>query len=202
MPQLKTKSRANPEIEKLLRSAGVRHGMGARSAALQVRSEVEEGAPLEWILTTEMPTLVFDWHRWELVEEVLLADGMETPDNDQVVLLDSHSRYSVKDVLGHVKDFNKADAEGYPAITGMVHFADDETSQEARQKVDGGHITDGSVGYQAIESVYVPEGETYVVNGRTFEGPVRVTSKWLLKEFSITPIGADVLAKVRFLCGA
>ncbi len=190
------------EIEKVLRTAGLNHGMYARSAALQRASAEGDGEGLAWILSTEKPSTIFDWHRWELVDEVLLADGMVVPENGQVVLLDSHSRYSVKDVLGHVGQFGELNVGEYAARSGVVFFADDEASQTARQKVEGGHITDGSVGYQQLESVYVPEGEKYVVNGRTFEGPVRVTSRWSLREFSITPIGADVLAKVRILCGA
>ena len=37
--------------------------------------------------------------------------------------------------------------------------------------------------------------------GRIFAGPLKVSYSWLLKEFSVTPVGADVLAKVRTLCG-
>lgn len=189
------------QVEDVLKQAGIHQGSWARAAHLQ-RAEPKESGGFEWVLTSEKPTTIFDWERWELVEEVLLADGMLVPANGQVVLLDSHSRYSVKDVLGHVTSFKEGESGEFAARIGTVFFAGDKFSQDARDKVEGGHITDGSVGYQPVKSVWVPEEEQVSVNGRIFDGPVRVTYQWLLKEFSITPIGADVLAKVQRLCGA
>jgi hypothetical protein len=190
-------------IEELLKKSGIHPGSWARSAHLQ-RGEAEEGGSFNWVLTSEKPTTIFDWDRWELVDEVLVADGMRIPANGQVVLLDSHSRYSVKDVLGHVRNFDECRAGDYLARSGQVFFADDADSQAARAKVEGGHITDGSVGYVPVpgRSIWVPDGEQAAIDGRLFEGPVKVTREWILKEFSITPIGADVLAKVRLLCAS
>ena len=105
------------------------------------------------------------------------------------------------DVLGHVRDFAEASVGETMARSGKTYFAADEKSQIIRQKVIDGHITDGSVGYQVTKSIWVPEDMEVSVNGRIFTGPLRVSSEWSLKEFSITPIGADVLAKVRRLCG-
>jgi len=123
------------------------------------------------------------------------------PASGQVPLLDSHKRNSALDVLGHVRDFAEAMAGEYPARSGKVRFAADATSQTVMQKILDKHITDGSVGYQVTKSIWVPEEMTVTVGGRTFTGPLKVSSEWSLKEFSITPIGADVLAKVRRLCG-
>jgi hypothetical protein len=208
MPEQIKSTRTRSEIEKALRDAGIHPGTWARDAGIAKvqRAEADEkSGGFEWILSTEKPAVVWDWERWEFVEEILLADGMLIPANNQVVLLDSHSRNSVKDVLGHVRDFAEAVVGEYPARSGMVHFAGNVDSQDARAKVEGKHITDGSVGYQPMKSVWVPEGEELAIGGRIFKaGPsgLRVTYQWLLREFSITPIGADVLAKVRFLCGA
>ena len=203
------------DIEKTLVSAGIHPGSWARAAQLAKPTKRAKGSAkgadqgsFDWILTTEKPTIVWDWERWEFVEEILLADGMLVPANNQVVLLDSHQRYSVKDVLGHVRNFSEEITGEFPARSGLVFFASDIDSVSAREKVEGNHITDGSVGYQPIKFVWVPEGEEVSVNGRIFSGGsngIRVTYQWLLKEFSITPIGADVLAKVRellSLCGA
>lgn len=196
--------RQRSEIEQIFRQAGIPQGVWVRNASINLSKRAAAGADggFDWILTTEKPTVVFDWERWEFVEEILLADGMLVPANNQVVLLDSHSRYSVKDVLGHVRDFAEAVSGEYAARSGQVYFAADQPSIDARAKVEGNHITDGSVGYQPRKSVWVPEGEQVAIGGRMFDGPVRVTYEWLLREFSITPIGADVLAKVRLLCGA
>lgn len=167
----------------------------------QRAAENEDGS-FEWILSTEKPTVIWDWERWEFVEEVLIADGMRVPSNGQVVLLDSHNRTSVKDVLGHVERFSESMSGEYQARSGGVFFAADAISVDARQKVVDRHITDGSVGYQQIKSAWVSEGDELLVRGRLFKGPLRITYEWKLREFSITPIGADVLAKVRLLCGA
>ena len=204
VPPINSTTRARSEIEQTLRAAGIHPGMWAREAniALVQRAEASETGGFDWILSTEKPAVVWDWERWEFVEEVLVADGMLVPANNQVVLLDSHSRNSVKNVLGHVRDFAEAVVGEYPARSGMVHFAGDRDSQDAKAKVEGRHITDGSVGYQPTKSIWVPEGEELAVGGRIFAGPGRVTYQWKLREFSITPIGADVLAKVRILCGA
>lgn len=195
------------QIEIILRSAGVLPGMSVRSAMAVCKRAADpatdEGIDygIGWVLSTELPAVVWDWDRYEFVNEILIADGMEVPDIGQVPLLDSHSRYSVKDVLGHVEDFGFGTFGGYRGRTGMVHFAADPDSQIARQKVVDRHITDGSVGYQVLSSIWVPENTEVSIDGRVFIGPLKVSRKWPLKEFSITPIGADVLAKVRLLCG-
>lgn len=188
-------------IETILREAGILPGVYARAASLRAISEPADDGAIDWTLTTELPATVWDWDRWEFVNEVLVADGMMIPAIGQVPLLDSHSRKSAHDVLGHVKGFYETMVGEYPARAGKVYFAADENSQIIRQKVLDGHITDGSVGYQVLESIWVPEGMTVAYNGRNHTGPLKLSTKWSKKEFSITPIGADVLAKVRRLCG-
>jgi hypothetical protein len=187
-------------IEAALRAAGILPGMWARSISARAAAPAEDGG-LEWLLTSELPALVWDWDRFELVSEVLIADGMLVPAIGQVPLLDSHNRYSALDVLGHVKDFKAAKAGSYDGKSGVSYFAADEKSQTVRQKVVDGHITDGSVGYSVSKAIWIPEGMEAAVMGKTFAGPLKVSYQWSLKEFSVTPIGADVLAKVRMLCG-
>lgn len=196
-----TNSHIRQIIEGHLRGVGIHPGTQTRAAGLRAASQESDGDALDWILSTELPATVFDWDRYDFVNEVLLADGMMVPAFGQVPLLDSHNRTSALDVLGHVRDFTEVVAGDYLGRSGKVRFAADEKSQTIRQKVADGHITDGSVGYQVNESIWVPEGMTVAVGGRNFTGPLKVSTKWSLKEFSITPIGADVLAKVRRLCG-
>jgi hypothetical protein len=145
---------------------------------------------------------VFDWQRYDFVEEVLLMEGIMLPEIGQVPLQDSHSRSSVRDTLGSVTDFQHLATGGYPAVDGLVTFAKDAAAQEAMQKVIDGHLTDGSVGYEVHKSVWIPEGEEAAIKNQNFQGPLKVSYQWALKEFSITPIGADPLAKVRSLCDA
>ena len=194
--------RQQQQIRKELETAGLMFGTQSRAAALIIRGEEsnQDSPGLDWILTSEKPTTIFDWNRWDFVNEILLMDGMLVPAIGQVPFLDSHNRQSVDDVLGHVKDFSETTAGEYPAKAAIVHTASDDKSVRTRQKIDEGHITDGSVGYEVLKSVWIPEGEEAVVKGRRFVGPVKVSYSWSLKEFSATPIGADVLAKVRLLC--
>jgi hypothetical protein len=202
---------SSPEIRRIieshLRGAGIHPGTCVRAACLRAADNTTDDKPaagdeaLDWTLSTELPATVFDWDRYDFVSEVLLADGMRVPASGQVPLLDSHNRQSALDVLGHVRDFAEIKAGEYPGRSGQVRFAADEKSQVVRQKIIDGHITDGSVGYQVTKSLWIQEGMTIAINGRNFTGPLKVSSEWSLKEFSITPIGADVLAKVRRLCG-
>lgn len=184
---------------------GIAPGAMVRTSALAAdpaRANAPSGDGLRWVLTTEQAATVFDWDRWEFVDEILLMDGLILPDIRQVPLLDSHNRGSVDDHLGSVADIRAAAAGGFAAIDGLVRFAADDKSQRTLQKVLDGHLTDGSVGYRVNRSVWVPEGTEAAVRGRTFAGPVKVSYEWSLKEFSATPIGADTLAKVRSLCAS
>lgn len=190
------------EITDLLARAGIHPGQTIRAAASLAaspgrRAEADADGNLRWTLTTEQPALVWDWERFDFVSEVLLMDGLVLPAIRQVPLLDAHSRGSVDDHLGSVSDIRTSTAAGFAAVEGLVRFAADDKSQRTRQKVMDGHLTDGSVGYRVERSIWIPEGTEAAIAGRIFAGPVKVSTAWSLKEFSITPIGADTLAKVR-----
>lgn len=184
-----------------LRQAMIEVGMvpGITTRAISNRV-VADPETIRWTLATEQPATVYDWTRDALVEEVLLMDGMLVPDSGQVPLLDCHSRWSCEDQLGSVTDFAAAMNGELAAKDALVRFAADEKSQRTKQKVVDGHLTDGSVGYKVLRSVWIPEATEAIIRGRTFQGPLKVTYEWAIKEFSITPIGADNLAKVRALC--
>lgn len=154
-----------------------------------------------WTLATELPAVLFDWDRYEFVNEVLIMDGMLAPAVGQVPLLDSHQRHSVDDVLGSVRGFSESIAGQYAARDGLVLFAADERSKITRQKVIDRHLIDGSVGYRVHKSIWIPaDSEPITVLGKSYEGPLKVSYSWTVKEFSVTPIGADMLVKVRTLC--
>jgi len=183
------------EIERTLRGAGVRPGTTTRAA--RVASGGDDGSHIPWTLTTEQPVEVWDWDRYEVVKEILLVDGIRVA--DQIPLLDSHNRYSVDDLLGSVTGFVRDDSGAFPALVGNVGSADDKKSKRTMAKVLAGHLTDGSVGYTVSKKIWIPRNESAVIDGRTFVGPVKVSTESTLKEFSATPIGADTLAKVRSL---
>jgi lambda family phage portal protein len=139
-------------------------------------------------MATENPVDVWHWEHG-VVSEVLLMDGAESP--KRIPLLDTHNRYSSSAVIGSVGDISISGRE----LIGKATFS--KTADDILTKVEEGHLTDFSVGYRAIKSVYVPEKESQVINGRSFGGPVLVTTNWKIKELSICPIGADENAKAR-----
>lgn len=192
-------SRKKRDILEFFLRAGIGPGMTIRSSTPQlVRADaslVGADKPLRWVLTTEAPATVFDWEQWDFVDEILLMDGMVHP--PQVPLLDAHSRYSVEDILGSVAEFDRAETGGHQAIEATIRFASDDKAQRTLAKVRDGHLTDGSVGYRVTRSLYIPDGQEAAVAGRLYQGPVKISTGWELKEFSMTPIGADTLAKVR-----
>ena len=166
-------------------------------ATMTPRSINNEEKTATFTATTDQAAQVWDWERFDIIDEVLRMDGVVLPKSGQVPLLDSHSRYSVGDILGSAKDFDFGERDGHESLETLVTFADDPASQAAFSKVRAGHLTDMSVGYRVLESTWVPDGERAVIQGREYTGPVKVATKWALKEVSLTPIGADSLAKVR-----
>ena len=146
------------------------------------------------VVSSENPVMVWDWERYEVVPEVLLCSGMTLPGNRQVPLLDCHSRESVDNVLGSARDFTDM---GNGTIEAVISFSQTPEGQRAAQKVREGHLTDFSVGYKPTDSVWIPEGERALVSSKEYAGPMRVTRSWAARELSVTPVGADEMAKAR-----
>jgi len=164
--------------------------------AIPLRPETldKEGRSVEATIATEDPVTVLDWTRWELIDEVLRMDGASLP--AQLSLLDSHSRWSLDDVLGSAREFRTESGQA----AGRIYFADDERSLRAWGKVRDGHVKDVSVGYSVTESIDIPAGQTATVKGRQYTAgkrTLRVTTGWLLREVSLTAVGADPRAKTR-----
>ncbi|MBE7413848.1 MAG: hypothetical protein HS130_00915 [Deltaproteobacteria bacterium] len=192
MPQRK-KTNKKDEQPVLDRSISYRT-LAVAVEATGAPASLDEGTrSVEVVGATENPVPVWDWERWEMVPEVLLMDGCELPGTGQVPLLENHYRFSTSDVLGSYRGMK---IEGGKLI-GRAHFSEVEESQKPYQKVREGHLTDFSIGYRIHEATYIPAGEKQTVNGRTYQGPVKIATRWTPKELSITPIGADEEAKVR-----
>ncbi len=150
----------------------------------------QEARTVEVVVATEQPVRIFDWQRGNLVDEVLLISGLK-PLPGQVPFLDTHNRWSTNDVLGSLRGFKR---EG-DQVTATAHFS--RTAEKAWTLAQEGHLTDVSVGYRVLDCVWVDEGKTAKVGGKSFTGPVKVATKWEIREVSAVPIGADSLAKVR-----
>lgn len=176
--------RREPETRLARREVSLLAGRGAPAT-------LDKGArAVEVVVATEQPVRIFDWQRGGLVDEVLLVSGL-TPLPRQVPLLDTHNRLSTDNIQGSLRDFRReADR-----VVATAYFS--QTADKAWTLALEGHLTDVSVGYRVLESVWVEEGKTAKVCGESFTGPLKVATRWEIHEVSTVPIGADSQAKVR-----
>lgn len=157
-----------------------------------IRADADtEASSLPIILATETPVETFDIERMEVVNEVLLMDGLELP--SQVPMIDSHDRFSVRNVLGSIRELEISDDQ----LLGQAFFSQRDDAQETFRDMADGHLTDFSIGARILESQFIAEGETAVIRGRSFVGPVRVVTRARVFEGSVVIEGADPNATVR-----
>ncbi len=164
---------------------------------LQVRADTvdEESRSVEAVFATEQPVSVFDMREWRPILEVLRMDGAVIP--PRVPMLNNHYRFSLDDVYGSARDAKVSDGK----LIGRLYFArDDEDVERAWNKVRQGHIVDVSVGYRIDQSTTVPAGQSMTVGDRQYKAedkPLRVVTRWEMREVSLVPVGADAAAKIR-----
>lgn len=156
----------------------------------QIESDAGDDGSIGVTIATESPVEVYDFARRQVIREVLLVDGIEFP--QQIPIVDSHNRTTVRNVLGSLRGLSTDDG----SFQGRAYFSSKPTAQEAMRDVLDGHITDFSVTARNLASVFIPEGQTQVVNGKTYEGPTRVVTRSKALDGSIVAIGADSNAKV------
>lgn len=174
--------------------AGVPQGMVTRANLLAKPNTYREADnSVEFILATEEPARVWDWERFDVIREVIAADGVIVPKNGQIPLVDSHDRSTIDNILGSVREIRREGAE----VIGRLYFANSDAAKRAAEMIKEGHLDSGSVGYEQNETQWINAGESVVYNGRSFSGPMLLTRKWSLKEFSLVAIGADPNAKAR-----
>lgn len=148
---------------------------------------------VEVIGATENPVTMYDYDRWEYVPEILLMSGCRLPASGQVPLLDSHSRYETSSVLGSYRGMLIQAGQ----LLGRACYSSAPEAEGPWTKTKEGHLTDYSVGYRVNQKTYIPDGQTGIIGGRTYTGPVNVVTDWTPREMSVCPIGADELAKAR-----
>lgn len=177
-----------------LQTRNERRDIVTRTVQVRAATINEEERSVEAIVSTETPVEVWDFRRGETVDEVLRADAVALP--AQLPLLANHSRWSLDDVLGSIRGLRLDGGN----VVGRLHFAADEASQRAWDKVRGGHLTDVSVGYRVLEATEIAPGQTATVMGRQYTAgrrTLRIATKWSPREGSLVPIGADQAAKIR-----
>lgn len=168
--------------------------MGFRTLAVRASSLNVEDRSIEAAVSTENPVPMPDFERGEMVPEILLSSGAILPESRQVPFLDSHQRSSVANQLGSARGIKIGENN---EVTARLHFS--SAAEGEFTKTREGHVTDVSAGYQILKKSFVPRGETKKVDGRDIPGPANVVTSWRLMEVSLTPIGADSMAKLRGL---
>ncbi len=153
----------------------------------------EESRSFEITISTDTPIAEFDMRSGAYIDTVIVPDGIEVPENGQVPYVDSHDRFTVDNQLGSVREMR---VEGNSLI-GRVYYAEDDKSDRAYRLALGGHLTDNSIGAQALEVVYLDEGESGKFSGREYQGPVKVITRSRMIEVSAVAVGADPNAKNR-----
>lgn len=169
-----------------------------RSLVIRVVGDTQGNADavptLSAVIASEHPVERWDEQRKEVVREILLTDGMEFRDGkNQLPIVDSHDRGTVRNVLGSIRNIQIQGDE----VVGQPMFARDANSQEAMMKVIDGHINDFSITADPLEIVEIPRGKTGQFGERLIEGPANVVTRWQPTDASLVAAGADVRSKVR-----
>jgi hypothetical protein len=149
------------------------------------------------VIATENPIQRWDEQTKQVVNEVLLMDGIEwRGGRDQIPIVDSHNDKTVRNIFGSIQKMQVDYSTG--ELIGIPVFASDAESQTIMQRMQEGHITDFSITGQPIETLFVQRGQSYTTNrGVVIEGPALIHTKWQPQNASICATGADEQSTVR-----
>lgn len=167
-----------------------------RTCTVRADTVDEQTRSVEAVLATQSRVTVFDWSRFEAIDEILLARGADLP--EQMVLLEDHNQFAIRFVHGSIRDM-RIDGN---QVLGRLHFAANagEETERAWEMVKQGHLRDVSIGYRAIAFTDIQPGESADVAGRRYtagQRVLRISTEWRPKEGSVVVIGADEEAKIR-----
>ena len=153
--------------------------------------------PTRAVIATENPIQRWDEQTKQVVNEVLLMDGIEwRGGRDQIPIVDSHNDKTVRNIFGSIQKMQVDYSTG--ELIGIPVFASDAESQTIMQRMSEGHITDFSITGQPIETIFVQRGQSYTTNrGVVIEGPALIHTKWQPQNASICATGADEQSTVR-----
>lgn len=167
-----------------------------RSINMRASSANDENMTIDAVLSTETPVRMYDCFEGGRMDEVLLASGRQKA--DYLPMLDSHNRYSIEDVLGHMSNIR---TEGTDTVVTCNFDKNDEASVKVYKKYRDGHARGFSVGYSVMKYVDIAPGQSATVQGKTYtagkERKLRLVTDWRPYEGSAVAIGADRFALTR-----
>lgn len=165
-----------------------------RQIPAAIRSAVSGNRVREAVVCTDAPTLVYDQRSGKIVLEALLTEGATW--RDPAPLLLDHQR-QVAAQVGSASNFRREPNK----IVATLRLARTQAADEAWDLVQGGHLTDVSLGYTIEEYVDIKPGQSRTVSGKFFTAPqgqtLRVVAKFAIREISLVPIGADPKSGIR-----
>ncbi len=163
----------------------------------KVERQVAIVSPQRAVIATENPIQRWDEQTQQVVNEVLLMDGIVwRGGRDQIPIVDSHNDKTVRNIFGSIQHMKVDAANG--ELYGIPVFASDSESQTIMQRMAEGHITDFSITGQPLETLYVARGQSYTTSrGAVIDGPALVHTKWQPQNASICATGADEQSTVR-----
>lgn len=115
---------------------------------------------------------------------VVDLEGMRVPGRSRPVLRD----HDPGRIIGHTS--NISIEGGRVRVSGVVSAAN-EYAAEVEASSRRGFPWQASIGAKIERAAYLDAGETAVVNGRTFKGPIIIARRSSLREVSFVALGAD-----------
>lgn len=165
--------------------------------SLQLRAEVapdtvnEEDRTVDIIWTTGARVLRSSWDIGSFWEELSLDPkhvNMERIDSGAAPLLNTHSQWDLRDVIGVVESGRLEKKRGVAKVR-FAKAEDDPEADKIFRKVKDKIIRNVSVGYRVHKMEKVTDGDD--------KTPVYRVTSWTPYEFSFVPIGADAGAMAR-----
>ena len=163
----------------------------------KVERQVAIVSPQRAVIATENPIQRWDEETKQVVNEVLLMDGIVyRGGRDQIPIVDSHNDKTVRNIFGSIQHMRVDATNG--ELYGVPVFASDAESQTIMQRMAEGHITDFSITGQPLETLFVQRGQSYTTSrGMVIDGPALIHTKWQPQNASICATGADEQSTVR-----
>jgi len=121
---------------------------------------------------------------------VVDLEGLAIDRQDIPVRLDHNPRQGV----GHTQ--RVLIENGQVVAEGLVS-RDTSWARDVAKSGSNGFPWQASIGAAVVDAEFVPNGQRITVNGRTFDGPLHVVRKAILKEISFVDSGADTATSAR-----
>ena len=170
--------------------------LSERQISFRANTADDTAMTIDAVLSTEDPVGMFDYDDYCMMDEVLLASGRAK--TDYLPMLDSHNRWSVEEVLGHMSNIR---TENGQTVVTCNFDKNDEEAVKIFKKYRDGHARGLSVGYTVRKYIDISPGQSATIGGRNFTASPtrkkRIATDWIAKEGSCVAIGADAKALTR-----